>query len=86
MTGDDVGGGGTVDGDPDSNPEFTIVGTCEDMCPEAERLRRSAAGELHMFERVDPANSRVGVPRREGGQNSELMAVFLVKWLMCQNL
>jgi hypothetical protein len=69
MVADDAGGMMGVDGDPDSNPEFTIVGTCEDMCPEAERLRRSAAGELHMFERVDPGNSRVSL--LQGGDEQE---------------
>ncbi|KAJ9525143.1 hypothetical protein QJQ45_020666 [Haematococcus lacustris] len=59
--GEGGGGGGGEDG-AGLGADFFIRGTCEDMCPEAERLRRVNAGELHILERVDPANSKLTSP------------------------
>ncbi|GLC41495.1 hypothetical protein PLESTB_001005300 [Pleodorina starrii] len=50
--GDDDEGGGGVGGP-------ALVGTCELMCPVAERKRREATGELNIFERLDPLNSKL---------------------------
>ena len=33
-----------------------LVGTCESMCPDAERVDRERNGEIELFERVDPAS------------------------------
>lgn len=40
------------EGEDGGDPSFNIVGTCDDMCPESERVRRAEAAELHPFERV----------------------------------
>ncbi|EFJ48360.1 hypothetical protein VOLCADRAFT_90955 [Volvox carteri f. nagariensis] len=56
------GGGGDVMGDDDeggSSGGPALVGTCELMCPVAERKRREATGELNIFERLDPLNSKL---------------------------
>ncbi|KAI7840763.1 hypothetical protein COHA_005577 [Chlorella ohadii] len=34
-----------------------IVGSCEDMCPEVERERRSRLSDIQIFERPDPNNA-----------------------------
>ena len=47
----DDGGGGGAEGGEDSREAY-VEGTCEEMCPEAERNMRSAAAELNVFERV----------------------------------
>eukprot|EP00198_Chlamydomonas_reinhardtii_P005526 XP_001694862.1 predicted protein [Chlamydomonas reinhardtii] len=36
-----------------------LVGTCELMCPVAERKRRETSGELNIFERCDPLNTKL---------------------------
>jgi len=33
-----------------------VVGTCELMCPAAERADRERDGNIRVFERVDPGN------------------------------
>ena len=35
----------------------SLLGTCESMCPDAERVDRERNGEIELFERVDPASS-----------------------------
>jgi len=39
-----------------------IVGTCEEMCPAAERERRQNMSDIKIFERVDPNNSSLTSP------------------------
>ena len=36
-----------------------MVGTCESMCPDAERVDRERNGEIELFERVDPRRRRI---------------------------
>ncbi|GLI61136.1 hypothetical protein VaNZ11_003411 [Volvox africanus] len=57
-----LSGGGDGMGDDDDGVAgggAALVGTCEVMCPVAERKRREAAGELNIFERLDPHNSKL---------------------------
>ncbi|GIL81598.1 hypothetical protein Vretimale_1255 [Volvox reticuliferus] len=57
-----LGGGGDGMGDDDDGVAgggAALVGTCELMCPVAERKRREATGELNIFERLDPHNSKL---------------------------
>lgn len=51
------GGGGGADEDfVASIGRGPIIGTCEDMCPDAERERRQNMSDVQIFERLDPAN------------------------------
>ena len=52
----DDGGGG---GGGDDAREAYVEGTCEEMCPEAERNMRASAAELNVFERVDRDDPKV---------------------------
>lgn len=38
---------------------FVVVGTCDEMCPLAERQRREETGELNELEMLDPENRKV---------------------------
>ncbi|GFR48337.1 hypothetical protein Agub_g10224, partial [Astrephomene gubernaculifera] len=56
------GGGGDMMGDDEDGGAAggpALVGTCELMCPVAERKRREATGELNIFERLDPDNAKL---------------------------
>ena len=41
---------------PSTSEKKAIVGTCEDMCPAAERERRQNMSDIQIFERVHPDN------------------------------